>query len=55
LSTSGGDRSEKQNRAQASNHREGDDPRPTAFLHTTMMVDVRFSAQPKHKPAARTA
>jgi hypothetical protein len=55
LSTSGRDRSEKQDRAKASNHSEGDDPRPTAFLHPAMMLDVRISAQPKRKRAARTA
>ena len=53
LSTSGGDHSEKQDRAQASNHREGDDPRPTAFLHTTMMVDVGISTQAERDDEAR--
>jgi hypothetical protein len=44
LSTSGRDRSEKQDRAKASNQSE-DDPRPTAFLHTTMMRDLGISTQ----------
>jgi len=53
LSTSGGDHSEKEHRAQASTHREDDDPRPTTFLHTTMMVDVGISTQAERDDETR--
>jgi len=49
LSTSGHDRSEKQDRAKVGNHRQGDDPRPTPLLHPAMMLDGRISAQPKRE------
>jgi hypothetical protein len=45
LSTSGHDRSEKQYRAEIGNDGQSHDPRPTAFLHATMMVDVGSSTQ----------
>ena len=45
LSTSGHDRSDRKDRREVGNDREGDDPGPAAFLHATMMVDVGISTQ----------
>jgi len=45
LTTSGHDRSEKQDRAKVGDYGECDDPGPTVLLHATMMVDVEISTQ----------
>jgi hypothetical protein len=45
LSTSGNDRSEKQDRAKVGDHGKSDDPGPTAFLHARMMLLVGISTQ----------